>query len=403
MSKSNLISIFICLSSFVILGQNQNLKTLLSDTRPLVCGHRCGFYPSYPENSIEVTQFILDKINQRPIMVEIDLRSDKNGKIWLLHDTTLDRTTNDAGKISTKSSEYLKKLNLKSQNGEVTNNNLVSFEEYLLFSADKAIYLMLDIKDDELYPKVDALLKKFKMSDRCVILTFSIENTKKALELTKNIMISTLVSNAGEFNNFKNLEATYDRLAAYVTDATPDSLINYLKLANIPLISDPRELWNKKFVPETSDFYKSFIRRSQLDILVTDFPVEVIKMFDTDNELRSQINNLHLQKFRWLVEKKLDSLTTLLHNDVFYIHSNGWQESKTEVMANIQSGKLTYNDVKVHESKVRILEKTAVVTGKGTFYVSLEGKSSEFNLFYTEVYVMTDAGIKLISRHACKY
>ena len=72
-------------------------------------------------------------------------------------------------------------------------------------------------------------------------------------------------------------------------------------------------------------------------------------------------------------------------------------------MANIQSGKLTYNDVKVHESKVRILEKTAVVTGKGTFYVSLEGKSSEFNLFYTEVYVMTDAGIKLISRHACKY
>ncbi len=403
MSKSNLISIFICLSSFVILGQNQNLKTLLSDTRPLVCGHRCGFYPSYPENSIEVTQFILDKINQRPIMVEIDLRSDKNGKIWLLHDTTLDRTTNDAGKISTKSSEYLKKLNLKSQNGEVTNNNLVSFEEYLLFSADKAIYLMLDIKDDELYPKVDALLKKFKMSDRCVILTFSIKNTKKALELTKNIMISTLVSNAGEFNNFKNLEATYDRLAAYVTDATPDSLINYLKLANIPLISDPRELWNKKFVPETSDFYKSFIRRSQLDILVTDFPVEVIKMFDTDNELRSQINNLHLQKFRWLVEKKLDSLTTLLHNDVFYIHSNGWQESKTEVMANIQSGKLTYNDVKVHESKVRILEKTAVVTGKGTFYVSLEGKSSEFNLFYTEVYVMTDAGIKLISRHACKY
>ncbi|MFZ1526372.1 MAG: nuclear transport factor 2 family protein, partial [Saprospiraceae bacterium] len=84
------------------------------------------------------------------------------------------------------------------------------------------------------------------------------------------------------------------------------------------------------------------------------------------------------------------------------IHSNGWKESKAEVIANILSGKLTYNDVKVHESAVRIVDNTAVVTGKGTFYVSLEGKPSEFHLFYTEVYVMTESGIRLISRHACK-
>jgi uncharacterized protein (AIM24 family) len=49
------------------------------------------------------------------------------------------------------------------------------------------------------------------------------------------------------------------------------------------------------------------------------------------------------------------------------------------------------------------MDKTAVVTGKGTFYVTMEGKPYEFNLFYTEVYVISDSGIKLISRHACKY
>ena len=134
----------------------------------------------------------------------------------------------------------------------------------------------------------------------------------------------------------------------------------------------------------------------------------ILSLFIFSNHCASQdlgatINELHLKKFKWLALKQIDSLTTLLHDDVFYIHSNGWQESKSQVMENLKSGKLNYNDVKVHESHVRIFDKTGVITGKGTFYVSMDGKSSEFNLFYTEVYVIYEDGIKLVSRHACKY
>jgi hypothetical protein len=120
-------------------------------------------------------------------------------------------------------------------------------------------------------------------------------------------------------------------------------------------------------------------------------------------DLESSIHSIHLKKFKWFASQQFDSLTTLLHEDVHYIHSNGWKESKAEVIANIKSGKLTYTDVKVHESNVRVIDQTGVVTGKGTFYVSMDGKPYAFDLYYTEVYVVTDEGIKLISRHACKY
>jgi len=130
---------------------------------------------------------------------------------------------------------------------------------------------------------------------------------------------------------------------------------------------------------------------------------EITEVANNSNELKSKVNDVHLKKFQWLADKQIDSLATLLHDDVFYIHSNGWQESKSEVIENIKSGKLNYSDVKVHESHVRLMDKTAVVTGKGTFYVTMEGKPYEFNLFYTEVYVISSAGINLISRHACKY
>ncbi|MBK8348000.1 MAG: nuclear transport factor 2 family protein [Saprospiraceae bacterium] len=122
-----------------------------------------------------------------------------------------------------------------------------------------------------------------------------------------------------------------------------------------------------------------------------------------DELIKIKIHHLHLKKFQWFTTQQFDSLATLLHDDVHYIHSNGWKESKSEVVENIKSGKLTYTDVKVHESDVRLVDKTAVVTGKGTFYVSMDGKAYEFNLFYTEVYIIRDTGIQLLSRHACKY
>lgn len=119
--------------------------------------------------------------------------------------------------------------------------------------------------------------------------------------------------------------------------------------------------------------------------------------------LQSQFHHAHLKKFKWFATQQFDSLSTLLHDDVHYIHSNGWKESKAEVISNIKFGKLTYTDVKVHESQARVLDNTGIVTGKGTFYVSMDGKPYAFDLYYTEVYVLTDEGIKLISRHACKY
>ncbi len=124
--------------------------------------------------------------------------------------------------------------------------------------------------------------------------------------------------------------------------------------------------------------------------------------FSSQDHLKIYINNLHLKKFKWMEEKHFDSLSTLLHENVHYIHSNGWKETKEELLHNIQSNKLSYQGVTIQESEVRIEGNTGIVTGKGTFNVSLDGKPMEIQLYYTEVYVITENGIRLMSRHACR-
>lgn len=110
----------------------------------------------------------------------------------------------------------------------------------------------------------------------------------------------------------------------------------------------------------------------------------------------------HEVKFRWMAEKNTDSLSVLLDDDVQYIHSNGWTETKSEVLNNITSGYLTYHSVDIRKATIRQYEKCFIVTGEGLFRVSLKDKPIDIELLYTEIYTVSGHEIKLVHRHACK-
>lgn len=109
---------------------------------------------------------------------------------------------------------------------------------------------------------------------------------------------------------------------------------------------------------------------------------------------------LHETKFRWMVQKKLDSLNNLLDDRIQYVHSNGWVQNKKEVIEDIRSAKLTMNNVTVSEASARVYKGFVIVNGKGTFNVLMEGKPVDIYLLYTEVYAKRANGWLLVSRHA---
>ncbi|MBK8620944.1 MAG: nuclear transport factor 2 family protein [Saprospiraceae bacterium] len=117
---------------------------------------------------------------------------------------------------------------------------------------------------------------------------------------------------------------------------------------------------------------------------------------------RAEVLQLHKNKFEWMVQKDTTALSELLDEKVSYIHSNGWQETKNEVLQNIVSGKLTYQKIDIQSASCIVRGSTAIVNGKGVFYVALDNKPIEINLFYTEVYHKQKNKWKLLARHACK-
>ncbi|MDT7828799.1 glycerophosphodiester phosphodiesterase family protein [Pricia sp. S334] len=100
MFKNNLSMLLFLLSASCI-GQELKLDSLLADfyDRPeiiMVAAHRAA-HQRHPENSLAAVQ---ESIRLGIDIIEIDLRMSKDGKFVLMHDSTVDRTTNGTGSVS---------------------------------------------------------------------------------------------------------------------------------------------------------------------------------------------------------------------------------------------------------------------------------------------------------------
>lgn len=92
------------------------------------------------------------------------------------------------------------------------------------------------------------------------------------------------------------------------------------------------------------------------------------------------------QRFKAQVEQDTDALQLLLHDDLYYLHSNGLTESKADFISSVQSGKITYQEMYPVESRLRRFGKTAVVTGLVQVKGLYQGQSFDIGLYYTSIY-----------------
>lgn len=113
-----------------------------------------------------------------------------------------------------------------------------------------------------------------------------------------------------------------------------------------------------------------------------------------------QVLDLSRRKFDWLIQGTADSLDALLDERVEYVHSNGWVQTRADVLNDMKSRKLVYQRVTIKAASARLYGQAAVVTGLGTFEGVNSGTPFKLDLRYTEVYVLSGKRWKLASRHS---
>jgi hypothetical protein len=118
------------------------------------------------------------------------------------------------------------------------------------------------------------------------------------------------------------------------------------------------------------------------------------------SKLEQAVLNLSKKKFEWLINKQYDSLVSFLDDEIEYVHSNGWTQTKSDIINDSKSGNMVYQSVTIKTAKARAYNNDAViVTGTGTF-AGIHGQEFTIELHYTEVYIRSGKRWKLASRHS---
>ena len=139
----------------------------------LVVSHR-GDWRNAPENSLQAFK---NCMSMGVDMIEIDLKMTKDGCLILMHDKTIDRTTNGTGEPKEYTLEEIKKFRLKNGLGRVTPHQIPTLEEVLNLTKGK-ILINID-KGYDYFNEVYSLLEKTGTTSQAVIKSgFSLEKVR---------------------------------------------------------------------------------------------------------------------------------------------------------------------------------------------------------------------------------
>ncbi len=138
-----------------------------SENYVFVIAHR-GDWRNAPENSI---QAINNCINMGVDAVEIDIAETKDGHLIVMHDKTLDRTTNGNGVVKERSLEELKQLVLKDGLGRKTTHKIPTLKEVLTFAKGKII-LDLDVKSEIQFQKIAKILEETGTTKQVILRSY---------------------------------------------------------------------------------------------------------------------------------------------------------------------------------------------------------------------------------------
>lgn len=238
----------------------------MTNSQIKVVAHR-GLSSKYPENTLIAYEAAL-QLNID--YLEIDIHKTADDKLVVIHDDSVDRTSNGTGKIKDYTMEQLQQLDYGLWKGEsFRGQTILEFKDVLKLVKQYSKKLLIEIKKPEQYPGIEQLLlKQLKeaqvQSSNIVIQSFDIESIKKIYETGVNYKLGVLISAKKYWYRRPN----FKKIATFAHFLNP----NY-KLVTTKFVATAHK-YNLEVMPYTVNdkVISAKLIKSNIDGIITDAP-----------------------------------------------------------------------------------------------------------------------------------
>ncbi|MBW9200021.1 hypothetical protein EVD32_09060 [Bacteroidales bacterium SW299] len=243
----------------------------LTDRHYQVCAHR-GYWKEAPENSVSA----IEKAIQNGIdFIEIDVRMTEDNELVLMHNATIDETTNGTGKVSDLTFEEIKSYYLYFD-GRQTMEHVPSLAEALMAARGK-IYVDIDMKISD-YRSVYNIVKQCGMLSQCMFTVYELQDASNLLNIDKTVNVFPVVYTMDDLDGFMSL---VDKLAIvqFNSEAWKNDILE--KAYSNGIAGFMNVYVNDDDTPYTDNYQKvnRFVSLGGT-VAQTDFPVELKKYLD---------------------------------------------------------------------------------------------------------------------------
>ncbi|MEM9934027.1 MAG: glycerophosphodiester phosphodiesterase family protein [Bacteroidota bacterium] len=237
-----------------------------------ISAHRGGHFEDYPENCLEAFEHML---SEKQVMIEMDVQTSKDGVLHLMHDNSIDRTTDGSGRGTDLLWEEMDNLKLINDDGSLTEYEIPLFSEILSWAKGKTI-LFIDIKREVPYEQVLDEIAEAGAEAYCVVITYSIGAAKKIHRLNPDVLLSISARNQEEWEKFKESGIPFRKMVAFTgTRRSDDSLFEDIHAKGVCAIMGTMGNIDKQAQSKGGSVYVD-LRNQGVDIFATDYPLEVI-------------------------------------------------------------------------------------------------------------------------------
>lgn len=257
---------------------------------PVVSAHRGGPYPGLPENAVET---IADGAARFAGIFEVDVRTAADGTLVLMHDETLDRTTQCTGPVGEKTGQQILSCTLTDNDGAPTDFYAPSLAEALEWANERAI-LQLDIKRNTAFEDVLTAVRQADATHRVLIITYSLGAARRIASLDPTVAMSVTIESETDLDQLIDDGVNPNRIFAWTGTETPNpALYAALDARGVQVIfgtlGRPDRSIDGAIARSGDEARYAQLGRDGVDILATDRPREAATSLATLNEPSDEI------------------------------------------------------------------------------------------------------------------
>jgi len=209
----------------------------------LVAAHR-GDWRHTPENSI---MSLTNSIEKGYDVMELDVKMSKDSVLIVMHDNTIDRTTNAKGKPGDYTLAELKAMRLKNGLGRVTPHQIPTLEEMLNVAKGKVI-INVD-KGNSYLPQVIKLLKQTGTTGQTIVNVndnMTYPELQKSLSLPDEVYVMVVVAMKRP-DALSIIESYKTRKRSIIQPIFDTDTLSSLKV--LPKLAETQVLWLNSLWP----------------------------------------------------------------------------------------------------------------------------------------------------------